>query len=110
MKIYNLSNMKDGWFLGDFDPSVFKTDLFEVCYKKHEKGEKWDTHYHEKCTEINLLVKGRMLINETHIEAGQIFVIEPYFVSNPTFLEDCELVIIKTPSVIGDKIIINKDK
>jgi mannose-6-phosphate isomerase-like protein (cupin superfamily) len=100
--------MKDGWFVGDFLPTAFRTTEFEVCYKKHKKNEKWDTHYHEKITEINLLVKGKMTINDTLISEGEIFVIPPFYVSEPRFLEDCELVIVKTPSITSDKIIIKK--
>ena len=105
---YKLSDMTGGWFVGAFAPAAYFTKDFEVCYKKHAKGEFWDTHYHEVATEINLLVKGRMTINGELIEVGEIFVISPYFVAKPEFLEDCELVIIKTPSVIGDKIIVKE--
>lgn len=106
MQIYKIDEMKDGWFVGNFKPTSFTSELFEVCYKKHLKGEFWDTHYHEKVHEINLLIKGKMLINDVEINEGDIFVIEPFYVSAPTFLEDCELVIIKTPSIIGDKKIV----
>ena len=103
-----MSEMKDGWFVGDFIPSAYKTSYFEVCYKKHKKNEKWDTHYHKKSIEINYLISGEMIINETKLTAGDIFLIEPYFISTPTFLEDCTLIIIKTPSIIGDKFVINE--
>lgn len=106
MQIYKLSEMKDGWFVGNFLPSAFKTKDFEVCYKKHAKGEFWNKHYHEKIHEMNLLVKGKMLINNIEINEGDIFTIQPFYVSKPTFLEDCELVIVKTPSITDDKIII----
>jgi hypothetical protein len=106
MQIYKLNDMKDGWFIGNFLPSALKTKDFEVCYKKHSKNEFWDKHYHEKIHEVNLLVKGKMLINDIELNEGDIFVIEPYYVSKPTFLEDCELVIVKTPSITDDKIII----
>ena len=29
MKIYNINDMKAGWFIGDFEPSVFKNPFFE---------------------------------------------------------------------------------
>lgn len=106
MQIYKLDEMKDGWFAGDFLPSAFRTKDFEVCYKKHIKDEFWDQHYHEKIHEINLLVKGKMLINGIELNAGDIFIIQPFYVSKPTFLEDCELVIIKTPSITNDKVVI----
>jgi hypothetical protein len=107
MQIYKLNEMKDGWFVGNFLPTAFKTKDFEVCYKKHAKGEFWDKHYHEKIYEVNLLVKGKMLINDIELNEGDIFVIQPFYISKPTFLEDCELVIVKTPSITDDKIIIN---
>lgn len=106
MQIYNLKEMTGGWFVGNFEPAAFTSKEFEVCYKKHKKGEFWDTHYHEHVHEINLLVKGKMMINDVEINEGEIFVIEPMFVAAPTFLEDCELVIIKTPSIVDDKIIV----
>lgn len=103
MKIDKLNLMKDGWFIGNFSPSCYTTKEFEVCYKEHKKGEKWETHYHKKGTEINLLVEGKMLIQDIELNSGDIFTIHPYEIANPVFLEDCKLVIVKTPSIPGDK-------
>ena len=104
MQKFNLSDMTGGWFVGDFAPAAFTTNKFEVCYKHHTKGEDWDKHYHPVATEINLLVRGKMKINDDLITAGEIFVILPMETVKPTFLEDCELVVIKTPSLKGDKV------
>jgi len=41
------------------------------------------------------------------LEAGDIFIIEPYEISDPEFLEDCEVVVVKTPSA-NDKIPVKK--
>jgi hypothetical protein len=38
MDIFKMKDMKGGWFIGDFQPTAFKTDQFEVCYKHHTKG------------------------------------------------------------------------
>jgi quercetin dioxygenase-like cupin family protein len=95
--------MIGGWFIGDFVPSSFKTKNFEVCYKKHQKGENWPTHYHKISTEINLLVRGKMKIQGKILTEGDIFILNPFEIANPEFLEDCEVVIIKTPSSPGDK-------
>ena len=103
MKIDRIENMKGGWFIGDFDPSVYKTKDFEVSYKVHYKGEKWDFHYHTEVTEINYLVKGQLIIQNTILNAGDIFTLEPYEISDPEFVTDCELVVIKTPSA-NDKV------
>ena len=53
MKILNIKDMEGGWFVGNFSPTAFKTEDFEVCYKVHKKGETWDYHYHKKSHEIN---------------------------------------------------------
>jgi hypothetical protein len=103
MKVYKLNEMKGGWFTGNFSPTSFKTELFESCYKIHKKGEKWESHYHKKATEINLLIKGKMIIQDTDLNSGERFVIPPYEIADPVFLEDCEIVIIKTPSNTQDK-------
>ena len=103
MKVMKMSEMKGGWFTGDFEPTAFRTKDFEICYKVHAKGEQWPKHYHKEATEINYLIRGRMRIGETELEQGDIFVIEPNEVADPEFHEECELIVVKTPSVIGDK-------
>jgi quercetin dioxygenase-like cupin family protein len=106
MKIINLNDMKNGWFIGDFEPSVFKTKDFEVAVMTHKKGEYWPKHYHEKADEYNVLLDGRMRIHNRNINPGDIFIINKMEVADPIFLEDCRVLVIKTPSVPGDKIII----
>ena len=103
MHIHKLEHMVKGWYIGDFVPSVYRTAAFEVCHKTHKKDEVWPTHYHAVATEINLLIYGKMLINDTELNAGDIFTIYPKEVVTPKFLEDCALTVIKIPSLIGDK-------
>jgi quercetin dioxygenase-like cupin family protein len=106
MKVTRIEDYKGGWFIGNFKPSVFKTKDFEVCVKHHTKGEKWETHYHKVGIEINYLIKGKMKIQEVELNEGDVFVLYPYEVADPEFLEDCMVLIIKTPSVPDDKFII----
>ena len=108
MEVTRLEDYKGGWFVGDFEPAAYKTDGFEVCYKHHAKGEQWDTHYHKVGTEINLLVSGSMTIQGRKLTAGDVFVIHPWEIADPVFLEDCTVLIVKTPSVPGDKYTIEK--
>jgi quercetin dioxygenase-like cupin family protein len=107
MDILKMENMKGGWFIGNFEPTAFKTDQFEVCYKHHVKGEKWETHYHKEGTEINYLVEGKMIIQNKELNKGDIFILHPFEIANPKFIEDCTVLIIKTPSKPEDKFIIN---
>ena len=103
---YDLNDMYRGWFVGNFEPSVYKTKEFEVGYLLHKKGERWDIHYHEHMKEINLLVKGKMILNNKAIKENDIFVIDKNVIAAPIFLEDCYILCIKVPSVVGDKVII----
>ncbi len=92
-----------GWFIGNFEPSALKTDQFEVGVLTHKKGEHWPEHYHKKAIEINLLVEGHMIIQEQELKSGDIFTMLPQEIADPIFLEDCTVVVIKVPSVPGDK-------
>ena len=107
MKIHKLDTMKGGWYVGNFTPTCFNSEDFEVCYKVHAKDEKWDHHYHKEGTEINLLIEGKMLIHNKELNSGDVFILEPYEIADPVFLEECKIVIVKTPSVPGDKYIVN---
>lgn len=107
MRIFNGNSMIGGWFVGDFDSSVYKTKLFEVCYKIHEKGEVWPTHYH-KGVEINYLMHGRMTINNVELNAGDIFIIDPGEIAAPEFLDKCEIIVVKAPSNPEDKYIVEE--
>lgn len=99
--------MKGGWFVGNFEPTAFKTDLFEVSYKIHPKGENWDHHYHTIVKEVNLLTQGKMILQGKELNAGDIFIIEPYEIADPNFLEDCFIICVKVPSA-QDKVVIKK--
>jgi len=103
MKIIELSKMHRGWMIGDFQPSILKTDLFEIGYLLHKKGEKWSRHYHAIATEYNLLVRGLMKVCGSEVKPGQIFIIDPNEIVDPVFYEDCEILCIKIPSLPKDK-------
>lgn len=103
MYIDRIENFSGGWFIGDFENSILRTSQFEVCYKFHPKGEEWPNHYHIESTEYNVLLHGEMIINGTKLSDGDVFVIEPLEWANPEFITDCELIVVKVPSVPGDK-------
>ena len=102
MEVTRIEDYTEGWFIGNFEPSIFRTNLFEVGTKLHLKGEIWDCHYHTG-TEINYLVSGRMKIHGFELQTGDVFRIEAYEVADPIFLEDCVVITIKVPSAPGDK-------
>ena len=103
MKLSNIKDMTRGWFIGDFEPSILRTKDFEVGVLTHKKGEVWPKHYHALSTEYNLLIEGRMTVQGTQINPGDIFIFEPMEIADPVFHEDCKVLCVKVPSVIGDK-------
>jgi len=108
MKKFRFEQMNGGYYIGNFEPSAFKTENFEVAYVKHEKGDKWVKHYHNKLTEINLVLSGKVRINDEIFVKGDIFVVEPKETVDPLFLDNTELIVAKTPSITDDKIIVER--
>ncbi len=98
--------MKKGWFIGDFDPSVYRTSKFEVGFHRYSKGCKTIDHFHEKSTEINVVISGRMIVNGEVAKKDDIFIFDPNVVSRTEFLEDTELIVVRTASVPNDKVVI----
>lgn len=103
MQKQNLNEMWRGWFIGNFEPSILKTENFEVGLLTHKKGEVWPRHYHAIATEYNLLISGSMTICGDLISPGTIFVLEPNEIADPVFHEDCQVLCVKVPSIKGDK-------
>jgi quercetin dioxygenase-like cupin family protein len=106
MEIYKISDFKGGWFVGDFEPTVYKNREFEAGFKVHLKDEVWPKHYHKDSLEINYLVSGKMLIQGKELNSGDVFVIRPGEIADPIFIEECKVFIIKTPSIPGDKFLV----
>jgi hypothetical protein len=103
MKRYKLNDSgARGWFIGDFDNAVYKTKDFEVCYQLNPRS-KPATHIHKEITEITLVISGRQVCNGELFEAGDICILEPGDISQIEYLEDTQVVTIKTPSIPSDK-------
>ena len=103
MIIKRIEDFYRGWLIGDFEPSLIRTKDFEVGVLTHKKGEYWPKHYHKLADEYNVLLEGKMSVNGQNLNKGDVFIIEKNEVSEPVFLEDCTVLVIKVPSVIGDK-------
>jgi mannose-6-phosphate isomerase-like protein (cupin superfamily) len=104
MIIEHIDKMTKGWFIGNFVPSVFVTEAFEVGFKIHKAGEKYGFHYHQLVKEINLLVEGEMKMHKKSLKSGDIFILEPFEIADPEFLTDCKIICVKVPGIAQDKI------
>ncbi len=103
MKKYRLEDMVNGWFVGDFIPSVFRTEACEVAVKTYKKGDKENKHLHKVAIEITVVVKGRIKMFDRLFNEGDIVVVEPGEATAFESLEDSVNVVVKVPSVLGDK-------
>lgn len=103
MRKFNSSEMIKGWFVGDFSPTAFLTKDCEVALKEYKAGDYESKHLHKVATEITLIVKGKVLMNEKEYKAGDIIVMEPGEATDFKALTDAINVIVKVPSIKGDK-------
>ncbi len=103
MKQSNINNFRGGWFVGDFEPSIFKNPFFEVAHHSHKKNDATFPHYHQVTNELNYIVRGEMMVDKKHLKAGDMWIYEPWDISDVEFLEDTDLMIIRWPSIPTDK-------
>lgn len=103
MQIDMLDAMFKGWFIGDFSPSVFHTKDVEVAVKFYQKGDKEHSHRHAVATEITVIVQGHARMRGVDLEKGAIVTISPGEYCDFYAVTDVVTVVVKSPSVIGDK-------
>jgi|TARA_R110001583_G_scaffold67703_2_gene193433 quercetin dioxygenase-like cupin family protein len=108
MKTYNIKNMKGGWFIGNFEPSVFKNPFFEVAHHFHEAGYIGPKHYHKIAPELSYIVSGNLIASGRKLSTGDMFVYEPGDIADVEFLEDTNLIVVKWPSVPSDKYMVEE--
>jgi len=102
MKIAHIEQFTKGWFVGNFDPSLLKAD-FEVGLHQHKAGEFHQDHFHKLGTEINVMIEGHLLLNGNEFGPGEIFVLEPYEISQVEYLTDVKLIVVRDISDPNDK-------
>lgn len=106
MKVYSLTDFKGGWFIGNFEPSILKTSNFELGIHRYTAGFEGNPHYHTMSTEYNVIITGKVTIDDIELGPGGIFVYEPYDVSNCQFIEDTILVVARDSSNPKDKFLV----
>lgn len=103
MKLNKLSNFTKGWFVGNFNPTLFSTDEFEIAVKEYKAGDKEEKHYHKIATEITVVVSGMVLMNGVVYNNGDIITIEPGEATDFEALSDAITTVVKIPCVKDDK-------
>jgi len=106
MKIVKLSDMTNGWFIGNFEPTLYKTSDVEVAVKTYKSGDTEEAHFHKVATEISVVVSGIVEMYDMCIEVGNIIVLEPGEITAFRSITDSIIVAVKIPGAINDKYLV----
>jgi hypothetical protein len=103
MRRERLETMTGGWFVGDFSPVAMRSAAVEVAVKRYSAGAFEPLHHHKIATEVTVIVDGRAEIAGQTFGAGDILVLEPGEAVEFRAVSDVTTVVVKLPSVVGDK-------
>src|SRR5262245_4695765 len=103
MKRFDLNSFIKGWFVGNFNPSIIKTNDVEVGVKHYKVGDYEASHYHKIATEITVIVSGEVEMNGVKYVAGDVIVIEPNERTDFKCLTDVVTTVVKYPGASNDK-------
>ena len=106
MKIYRLKKFTRGWIVGDFIPSVIRSKHAEFMIRFYKKGDKEAKHVHKKAHEITVIINGIFKMNGKTLKTGYIVHLVPGRSADFECLEDGANAVFKTPSVMGDKYLV----
>lgn len=106
MKKDNLNDFTKGWVIGNFQPTLYTTDYFEVAVKNYKEGDYEEKHFHKLATEWTIITKGRVEMNGVEYSMGDIITIKPNEATDFKALEDTTTTVIKMPCVRGDKYLV----
>ena len=106
MKTAKLDSMVKGWFVGNFEPTLYSTNDVEVAVKHYQAGDAEGPHYHKLATEFTVIISGRVQMNGIEYCAGDIVVMEPGDVTDFQALEDAVNVVVKIQGANNDKYVV----
>lgn len=108
MRIFKLHEMTKGWFVGNFAPSVYRTDDCEVGVKEYKKGTVEPKHFHKEAKEITVIISGKAKFNELEVSNGDIVLIDENEPTQFEALDDVITVVFKSKSILDDKYIVGE--
>lgn len=103
MEVYRLSDMVKGWFIGNFEPSIVKTNEVEVGVKEYAAGDKEASHHHKIATEFTVILDGEVEMNGKRYQTGDIVKIAPGVSTDFKAITDVKTVVVKIPGASNDK-------
>jgi quercetin dioxygenase-like cupin family protein len=103
MKKSRIESMTKGWFVGDFEPTLFRTQAVEVAVKTYSAGDKESSHYHKIATELTVVTQGEVQMNGQRYTAGEVVIIEPGESTDFLAITDAMTTVVKIPGAQNDK-------
>jgi quercetin dioxygenase-like cupin family protein len=107
MQVAKLKDMKLGWFIGNFSPTLHATEACEVAIKEYPAGAYDAWHYHKIATEFTVIISGRVEMNGQVYEKGDIITIPPGEGTDFRTLEPTVTAVVKIPGATHDKYLKN---
>jgi quercetin dioxygenase-like cupin family protein len=108
MKKDRLEEFIGGWFIGNFSPSLLKTNDVEVAVKHYKTGDYDKEHYHKIGTEYTVIVKGRVKMSGKEYAEGDVLTIPPLESTDFLALTEATTVVVKIPGASNDKYLKNQ--
>ena len=103
MNTARLEEMVRGWFVGNFEPSLYRTTDVEVAVKHYQPGQYEGWHYHGIATEVTVIISGEVEMNGVRYKTGDIVVMEPGEGTDFQALTETITVVVKIPGANDDK-------
>jgi len=103
MRRIRLEDTTGGWFAGNFIPSIFKSEDFEVCVKRYKCGDKEPSHFQLTAIEITVIVSGEARMGSELLKEDDVILLEPFEEFDFEALTDVVLVAVKSPSLPSDR-------
>lgn len=90
--------------MGNFLPSLFRTDEVEIGVKTFSVDSREPCHFQLSATEITVVLEGQVVLGRHHLSIGDILVIEPGEHASFRSLTESKVLAIKFPSNPKDKV------
>ncbi len=103
MKVDKLQNMIKGWFVGNFEPTLYKTNVVEVAVKRYRAGDYEKMHFHKIASELTVIIIGEVEMNGVRYKEDDIIVIGPSEEADFKAMKDTVTVVVKIPGANNDK-------
>jgi hypothetical protein len=100
---FKLDEMVRGWFVGNFTPSAAATRDVEVGIKTYKAGDLEAAHFHKVATEVTVILDGTAEICGRRFTSGDIVKLLPGEVTGFKAITDVTTIVVKLPSLVGDK-------